>query len=240
MKASEIKNLKIAIVGAGYGGAAAAKALSLLGADVTVYEQATRMREVGAGIGLRPATMTRFRQWGHFRRNRQGELAERLLRNPHRHRRAHHEGHLARVRRREADLPHPPRRLHRGPARRAPRGHGAARPQAGDHRGQGWPLRPRLHQRADRRGRSGGRCRRHQVSGARAAVQQQGPRILRRARLPRGDLRRRRPRHGGGRQPADVHGQGHQGLPAAAAPPQPDVLRHHSPEPGRHLGAHGH
>ncbi|WP_226760829.1 FAD-dependent oxidoreductase [Arthrobacter sp. SO3] len=66
MKASEIKNLKIAIIGAGYGGAAAAKALSLLGADVTVYEQAPQMGEVGAGIGLRPATMARFRQWGTF------------------------------------------------------------------------------------------------------------------------------------------------------------------------------
>ncbi|MFF2029267.1 FAD-dependent oxidoreductase [Arthrobacter sp. NPDC058192] len=66
MKSSEIKNLKIAVVGAGYGGAAAAKALSQLGADVTVYEQATQMREVGAGIGLRPATMARFRQWGIF------------------------------------------------------------------------------------------------------------------------------------------------------------------------------
>ncbi|KIS26109.1 monooxygenase [Arthrobacter sp. SPG23] len=66
MKASDIKNLKIAIVGAGYGGAAAAKALSLLGADVTVYEQAPQMGEVGAGIGLRPATMARFRQWGIF------------------------------------------------------------------------------------------------------------------------------------------------------------------------------
>ncbi|MCU1436119.1 MAG: monooxygenase FAD-binding [Pseudarthrobacter sp.] len=66
MKAEDIKNLKIAIVGAGYGGAAAAKALSLLGADVTVYEQAPRMGEVGAGIGLRPATMARFRQWGIF------------------------------------------------------------------------------------------------------------------------------------------------------------------------------
>ena len=66
MKAEDIKNLKIAIVGAGYGGAAAAKALSLLGADVTVYEQATQMREVGAGIGLRPSTMDRFRQWGIF------------------------------------------------------------------------------------------------------------------------------------------------------------------------------
>lgn len=66
MKAEDIKNLKIAIVGAGYGGAAAAKALSLLGADVTVYEQAPQMGEVGAGIGLRPATMARFRQWGIF------------------------------------------------------------------------------------------------------------------------------------------------------------------------------
>jgi salicylate hydroxylase len=66
MKAEDLKNLKIAIVGAGYGGAAAAKALSLLGADVTVYEQAPQMGEVGAGIGLRPATMARFRQWGIF------------------------------------------------------------------------------------------------------------------------------------------------------------------------------
>jgi salicylate hydroxylase len=61
-----IENLKIAVVGAGYGGAAVAKGLSLLGADITVYEQATRIREVGAGIGLRPSTMDRFRQWGIF------------------------------------------------------------------------------------------------------------------------------------------------------------------------------
>ncbi|MFF5083362.1 FAD-dependent oxidoreductase [Actinoplanes sp. NPDC000266] len=60
----DIKDLRIAIVGAGYGGAAAAKALSLLGADVTVYEQAPRIAEVGAGIGLRPSTMARFQQWG--------------------------------------------------------------------------------------------------------------------------------------------------------------------------------
>ncbi|MGX4687723.1 FAD-dependent oxidoreductase [Streptomyces sp. JNUCC 63] len=66
MQSSDLKNLKIAIVGAGYGGAAAAKALSLFGADVNVYEQANQIREVGAGIGLRPATMNRFRQWGIF------------------------------------------------------------------------------------------------------------------------------------------------------------------------------
>ncbi|MGI5516193.1 FAD-dependent oxidoreductase [Streptomyces sp. CA-106131] len=66
MQSSDLKNLKIAVVGAGYGGAAAAKALSLLGADVNVYEQANQIREVGAGIGLRPATIDRFRQWGVF------------------------------------------------------------------------------------------------------------------------------------------------------------------------------
>ncbi|MGW3863139.1 FAD-dependent oxidoreductase [Streptomyces sp. NPDC005047] len=66
MQPSDLKKLKIAVVGAGYGGAAAAKALSLLGAHVDVYEQAGRIREVGAGIGLRPATMNRFRQWGVF------------------------------------------------------------------------------------------------------------------------------------------------------------------------------
>lgn len=66
MQPSDLKRLRIAVVGAGYGGAAAAKALSLLGAQVDVYEQATRIREVGAGIGLRPATMDRFRRWGIF------------------------------------------------------------------------------------------------------------------------------------------------------------------------------
>lgn len=64
MQPSDLKNLNIAVVGAGYGGAAAAKALSLLGATVNVYEQASQIREVGAGIGLRPSTMDRFRQWG--------------------------------------------------------------------------------------------------------------------------------------------------------------------------------
>lgn len=66
MQPSALKDLDVAIVGAGYGGAAAAKALSLLGVRATVYEQADRIREVGAGIGLRPSTMDRFRQWGIF------------------------------------------------------------------------------------------------------------------------------------------------------------------------------
>src|SRR3954465_4459069 len=62
----DITNLKIAVVGAGYGGAAAALGLRRHGADVTVYEQANEIHEVGAGIGLRPSTMDRFRRWGTF------------------------------------------------------------------------------------------------------------------------------------------------------------------------------
>nr|WP_223286305.1 FAD-dependent monooxygenase [Kocuria atrinae] len=66
MKTSDLQNLTIAIVGGGYGGASAAAALSALGANVTVYEQASGMHEVGAGIGLRPSSMNRFREWGIF------------------------------------------------------------------------------------------------------------------------------------------------------------------------------
>lgn len=64
MHASDLSNLRIAVIGAGYAGAAAGRALSLLGCDVQVYEQAGQIREVGAGIGLRPSTMDRFRAWG--------------------------------------------------------------------------------------------------------------------------------------------------------------------------------
>ena len=63
MRSSDLSNLNVAVIGAGYAGAAAGKALSLLGCNVQVYEQATHIREVGAGIGLRPSTMDRFRQW---------------------------------------------------------------------------------------------------------------------------------------------------------------------------------
>ena len=66
MNTDQLKNLRVAIVGGGYGGASAAKALSNLGAQVTVYEQAKEIKEVGAGIGLRPSSMDQFRQWGIF------------------------------------------------------------------------------------------------------------------------------------------------------------------------------
>lgn len=64
MKTEDLKNLNIAIIGAGYAGASTAKALSLLGATVNVYEQAKEIKEVGAGIGLRPSSVAQFEKWG--------------------------------------------------------------------------------------------------------------------------------------------------------------------------------
>jgi salicylate hydroxylase len=62
-----LPDLHIAVVGGGYGGAAAAIALRHAGADnVHVYEQAHEIGQVGAGIGLRPATVELFRTWGIF------------------------------------------------------------------------------------------------------------------------------------------------------------------------------
>lgn len=66
MTPEKLKNLDVAIIGAGYAGATTARALSLLGAKVTVYEQAREVKEVGAGIGLRPSTMDQFRKLGIY------------------------------------------------------------------------------------------------------------------------------------------------------------------------------
>ena len=66
MNADSLKKPDVAIIGAGYAGASAARALSLLGCKVTVYEQAREIREVGAGIGLRPSTMDQFRKLGIY------------------------------------------------------------------------------------------------------------------------------------------------------------------------------
>jgi salicylate hydroxylase len=63
----DISTARIAVVGGGYGGAAAAVALDRAGArNVKIYEQATALGQVGAGIGLRPPTVELFRQWGIF------------------------------------------------------------------------------------------------------------------------------------------------------------------------------
>lgn len=47
-----MSTLHVAVVGAGIGGLAAAVALSRKGIDVTIYEQARQLGEVGAGVGL--------------------------------------------------------------------------------------------------------------------------------------------------------------------------------------------
>ena len=49
-----MKNLNIAIVGAGMGGLTTAAALKTFGFDVTVYEQASELGEIGAGLSLPP------------------------------------------------------------------------------------------------------------------------------------------------------------------------------------------
>lgn len=66
MKTEELKKLNIAIIGGGYAGATAGLALSRIGANVKVYEQAKEIGEVGAGIGLRPASVKLFKKLGIF------------------------------------------------------------------------------------------------------------------------------------------------------------------------------
>lgn len=66
MNTEELKNIRVAVVGGGYGGAATGLALSNLGMNVTVYEQAPALGEVGAGIGLRPETVQFFRDNNAF------------------------------------------------------------------------------------------------------------------------------------------------------------------------------
>lgn len=66
MKTEDIKNLNIAVIGGGYAGATAGLALSQIGANVKVYEQAKAIGEVGAGIGLRPASVKLFKKLGIF------------------------------------------------------------------------------------------------------------------------------------------------------------------------------
>ena len=66
MTPEALRKLNIVVIGAGYAGATAALALGRLGASVSVYEQAQAVKEVGAGIGLRPSTMDQFRKLGIY------------------------------------------------------------------------------------------------------------------------------------------------------------------------------
>lgn len=54
-------NAKIAIIGGGIGGLAAALALHRAGIDVEVYEQATRISEIGAGLNFSPNALLALR-----------------------------------------------------------------------------------------------------------------------------------------------------------------------------------
>ena len=59
-----MKELNIAIVGAGIGGLTAALALQRAGFKVTVYEQAPELGEVGAGLSLSPSAAHALRYLG--------------------------------------------------------------------------------------------------------------------------------------------------------------------------------
>ncbi|HEV2124465.1 MAG TPA: FAD-dependent monooxygenase, partial [Chloroflexota bacterium] len=56
--------LRVAIIGGGIGGIAAANALLQRGLDVHVYEQASALTEVGAGLALQPNGVRMLRRLG--------------------------------------------------------------------------------------------------------------------------------------------------------------------------------
>ncbi|MFC0560583.1 FAD-dependent oxidoreductase [Halalkalibacter alkalisediminis] len=58
--------LRVAIIGGGIGGAATAVALQREGIRADIYEQAPVIKEVGAGVGLRPPTVHFFKNWGIY------------------------------------------------------------------------------------------------------------------------------------------------------------------------------
>ena len=60
----DLKGQKIIITGGGIGGAAGALALSLRGADVTLYERAPEFKEVGAGLQIGPHGVKMLEKWG--------------------------------------------------------------------------------------------------------------------------------------------------------------------------------
>ena len=55
---------RVAIIGGGIGGLAAANALSRAGIEVAVYEAAAELREIGAGVALQPNAMRVLRAIG--------------------------------------------------------------------------------------------------------------------------------------------------------------------------------
>ncbi|WP_233549519.1 FAD-dependent oxidoreductase [Lysinibacillus yapensis] len=58
--------LRVAVIGGGIGGAATAVALKSIGIRADLYEQASEIKEVGAGVGMRPPTVNYFKKWGIY------------------------------------------------------------------------------------------------------------------------------------------------------------------------------
>ena len=57
------KRLRVVIVGGGIGGLFAANALIARGFDVSVYEQAPALGEIGAGVFLTPNSVRHLQGW---------------------------------------------------------------------------------------------------------------------------------------------------------------------------------
>jgi salicylate hydroxylase len=55
---------RVAIIGGGIGGATAGCALAQAGLEVSVYEAAPELREIGAGVALHPNAMRVLRMVG--------------------------------------------------------------------------------------------------------------------------------------------------------------------------------
>ncbi len=64
MKNSSTESLRVAVVGGGIGGLSAAHALRRRGMDVTVYEQAKSLGEVGAGVFIYPNSLRQLERTG--------------------------------------------------------------------------------------------------------------------------------------------------------------------------------
>lgn len=61
-----LSELKVAIIGGGIGGASAAVALKKIGINADLFEQASEIKEVGAGIGMRATSVKFLKDWGIY------------------------------------------------------------------------------------------------------------------------------------------------------------------------------
>ncbi len=75
----KLEGFRIAVIGAGIGGLAAARAFALRGAEVTVLEQAGEITEVGAGLQISPNGMAVLRALGLEERARAAAVRARMV-----------------------------------------------------------------------------------------------------------------------------------------------------------------